>query len=70
MSTSNSQLLTHGAKRHFWLFQLILDDARKSQHIENGTRQWIVCCARNSAEGTMLGEHQVAGGITKTIMLA
>ena len=42
MITSNSQSLTHGAKRHFWLFQLILGGARKSQHIENGTRQWIV----------------------------
>ena len=38
MITSNSQSLTHGAKRHFWLFQLILGGARKSQHPENRVR--------------------------------
>ena len=58
MITSNSQSLTHGAKRHFWLFQLILGgpasrNTLKMVHV-NG-----LCHVRNSAQGTMLGGHQV-----------
>ena len=42
MSTITRQMLTHEAKRGIMLFRLILDDARRSKHNENGARQWIV----------------------------